>query len=156
MQWQFGFACTHCASTCGLLTGAKGIISISYYENNARCQWLITPTIAASSLVITFSYIETASQDYVTVYACSDLRCGNASLQRRMSGSYTSEVVTLYTRYALVEFTSDASVRDGGFNATWSIESNCKAGKYMVEEKGGKHLFPSYYQPQSTEYVCVC
>ncbi len=62
-----------------------------------------------------------SGSDYIWVYTCTDINCGNTTLLAQLSGtqagSYTSE-----TGYILVRFTSDDSVQNDGFTAMWALQ----------------------------------
>lgn len=104
------------------LTAASGSFSdgsgSSNYSDNSNCTWLIQPP-AATSITLTFNTFNTeAGQDFIKVY-------DNSSSPPTLIGSYSggsipSPVVLSSGGAMIVEFTTNNSIQDLGFSASYT------------------------------------
>lgn len=105
------------------LTASSGTISdgsgnSSDYGNNANCSWVITPTVVASSITLTFnSFATEAGMDFVKVY---DNSTSPATLMNSFSGTALPSAVTVNSSSMLVEFTSNNTTTAAGWDASYS------------------------------------
>jgi hypothetical protein len=126
--------CAGCNGLCKMFTAPSGefndgsyapeIGRVVQYQNNANCEWIIAPNVAAQ-ITITFTrFITQRDYDKVTVSECESLEmlsCKNERKLATLSGTYdSSQVLTAGTGYMKVTFTTDASVTADGFAASWS------------------------------------
>jgi hypothetical protein len=123
-QWHPNYPCSGCWSECELLTAANGTLSdrseLSGYSNNADCQWIIAPLNAAQITLLFTEFSLQPDNDVVRVYQCSDVYCSQEQQLAELSGKYsTTQVVTSTTGFIKVVFTSDGTINDDGFVATW-------------------------------------
>jgi len=108
-----------------LLTDETGSISDGserfQYRNNANCKWNIQPTNAVS-ITITFSNFNTEpTNDKVQVY---NTGANPPFLQATYSGDHTSDLiapVTVTSGKAMIMWTSNNTIRGGGWNASYDI-----------------------------------
>jgi hypothetical protein len=125
--WQVVYPCSGCTSACGILSTSSGTVSDgpSSYSNYANCKWLIAPP-SATRITITFTEFNTEpNYDYVYLSSCTDVSCTSAQqLLRHTGGSLPSpQSYTSNTGFLMVEFTSDLSIVNSGFTATWTSEA---------------------------------
>jgi hypothetical protein len=124
-QWQPKFPCSGCSSACGLLTAKNGTLSdrseLSGYSSHADCEWRIAP-YGAVQIALRFEEFSTqAHKDVVTVFECTDIYCTQQQLLAALSGRYsTPQVVMSSTGFVKVVFTSDGSINNDGFTASWT------------------------------------
>jgi hypothetical protein len=75
--------------------------------------------------MVTLLFFEVSTQpgiDIIVVHQCTDLACSQPQELAQLSGSYLEpQIVTSYTGYMRVRFTSDESINYDGFNALWSM-----------------------------------
>jgi hypothetical protein len=130
------FKCKGCGSTCGRLTDAAGRLSISNYEANAECEWLIP---AYDSVILTFTSFDTQpDMDYVVVMTCSFMECGRPDESKIFSGTYsTQQSYVANSRFVKVVFISDSSISGAGFTASWT--SVCSPHIFLFSCAGKKH-----------------
>jgi hypothetical protein len=123
--WQSVLPCQGCGSTCSVLTEVSGTLSdgsgLSDYEHRALCQWIIAPAANTSNITITFKEFSTELHtDVVQVYACMNISCQDVSLIGELSGTYSAaQSLSSATGYMLVQFRSDSSISQAGFEARW-------------------------------------
>ncbi|MCE9540309.1 MAG: T9SS type A sorting domain-containing protein [Bacteroidetes bacterium] len=104
------------------LTASSGAFSdgssSSNYGNNANCTWLIQPP-AATSITLTFAAFNTeAGQDFIKVY---DYSSSPPTLIGSYSGGTIPSPVVLSSGGAmLVEFTTNNSITDLGWSASYT------------------------------------
>ncbi|WP_028471375.1 DUF6701 domain-containing protein [Neptunomonas japonica] len=98
--------------------------SSGQYSSREDCTFLIQPS-GASSVTLTFSgFALESGYDYVYLY---DGTSASSPQIARLSGS-AAGTYTANSGAMLVRFTSDSSVTDSGFSATWSAAtSSCAA-----------------------------
>jgi hypothetical protein len=122
MHIQASFPCKGCSS-CGTLSTYNGSISSNlYYPDNSYCKWIIASS-SPRRITITFSSFSTESgRDILRLYECPNATCNTSKLQVSLSGYYTCPMVKTLTGYVLAEFTSDDSVSNPGFTASWTSE----------------------------------
>jgi hypothetical protein len=100
------------------------------YGSFADCAWIIAPSLA-QEITITFSEFSTeAGFDFVRVFQCVDVECLSESREQigELSGVLEQESsFTISTGYMLVTFTSDSSVEEAGFFASWTSSSEVGA-----------------------------
>lgn len=105
-----------------VLTGTKGTFDDgssfnSNYQDNANCSWLIAPTDTVSKIVLSFNLFATESgNDVVTVY---DGSTTSAPVLLTASGNTLPSSVTSTSSRMLITFTSNGSVNDAGFFASF-------------------------------------
>ncbi|MBK6621323.1 MAG: hypothetical protein IPG32_10765 [Saprospirales bacterium] len=88
------------------------------YSIHTYCQWLIQPTEATESITLSFSAFDTESgYDYVQVY---DGSAETATLLGSWSGSGIPGPVVSSGGSMLVRFSSDYSLNEGGFSASYT------------------------------------
>ncbi len=104
------------------LTAASGAFSdgssSSNYGNNANCTWLIQPP-AATSITLTFAAFNTeAGQDFIKVY--DDSSSPPTLIGSYSGGTIPSPVVLSSGGAMLVEFTTNNSITDLGWSASYT------------------------------------
>ena len=104
------------------LTAASGSFtdgsSSSNYSDNSNCTWLIQPP-AATSITLTFSAFNTeAGQDFIKVY--DDSSSPPTLIGSYSGGTIPSPVVLSSGGAMLVEFTSNTSITDLGWAASYT------------------------------------
>jgi hypothetical protein len=77
---------------------------------------------AALQITIQFTAFSTQPiNDVVRVFQCSDVYCSRQQQLAELSGTYLStQVMTSATGYMRVVFTSDDSINQQGFTASWT------------------------------------
>ncbi|MDO9186715.1 MAG: T9SS type A sorting domain-containing protein [Bacteroidia bacterium] len=104
------------------LTASSGAFSdgssASNYSDNANCTWLIQPP-AATSITLTFAAFNTeAGQDFIKVY--DDSSSPPTLIGSYSGGSIPSPIVLSSGGAMLVEFTSNNSITDLGWSASYT------------------------------------
>lgn len=120
-----------CGGSCGcssLFWGASGSLSSGSYSNSENCWWLVQAT--GSSISVSFQSFRTESCcDKVRIYQCDTAACSQPQLISTHSGSSPPPgVYTSSTGVLKVTFTSDSSVTDSGFTATWTLGNTQSSG----------------------------
>ena len=88
------------------------------YQNSENCGFLIDPG-CADSITLTFNFFETESGfDFFSVYDGSD---NTANQLLNTSGSTLPSPVTATSGTMYIEFDSDGSVTDPGFDVSWTV-----------------------------------
>ncbi|MHC1707158.1 MAG: C10 family peptidase [Bacteroidales bacterium] len=104
------------------LTGTKGSIDdgsslTANYQDNSNCSWLIAPTDTVTKIVLSFNLFATESgNDVVTVY---DGSTTSAPVLLTASGNTIPASVTSTSNRMLITFTSNGSINDAGFFASF-------------------------------------
>jgi M6 family metalloprotease-like protein len=132
LGWEANYTSTiasiNCSGATTTLTAPTGSFSdgsgSANYTNNQNCSWLIQP-IGASSITFSLSSLATQiSTDIIRVY---DGTSNTASLLGSYSGTNNLNSLTSTGGSMFVEFTTDASIVDAGWDATYT-SSNSGAG----------------------------
>lgn len=114
------------------------------YSDNANCIWYIEP-LNASSISLTFTAFNTqGGMDFVKVYDnyYTPVQIGS------FSGSSIPSVVTLTGGYMMVEFTSNASITDLGWAASYtSVSTTDIVGKELL---GSVAIYPNPFHQTAT------
>ncbi len=121
---QGGYPCSGCAVACTTFTTGSGTLSIGTYAANSDCNWIIAPAQAAQ-ITITFNSMKTEiGYDFVEIFSCVSSACARDTIVPivRLSGTQTGSYRST-TPYMLVKFTSDYSVEEEGFSATWTSQA---------------------------------
>ncbi len=132
---QASLICTGCRGAClvfssewsGSFTDGSGV---SNYPNNANCQWMIIKH-AGISITITFTQFSTElGFDFVRVFSCSSSSCASPSELASLHGSLSvPQRFTSSTGFMLVTFTTDGSITNSGWRASWIAQVMC-VGKF--------------------------
>ncbi len=113
----------------------------SNYADFANCEWIIAPP---GSLEITLRFTEFSTQpvsDFVTVFQCTDVHCGQQQQLAELSGTLSSvQTMTSTTGFLRVVFTSDGSSSSSGFTALWSSVCAFFPGFIVPTENGNVML----------------
>eukprot|EP00698_Gefionella_okellyi_P004154 TRINITY_DN13879_c0_g1_i1.p1 TRINITY_DN13879_c0_g1~~TRINITY_DN13879_c0_g1_i1.p1 ORF type:complete len:609 (-),score=139.42 TRINITY_DN13879_c0_g1_i1:117-1943(-) len=113
------------------LTGTTGVLrsnTLSSYNNNMNCGWVIIPAAGATSISITVTSFSTESNyDYLYIYQGNS---ASGNLLSSASGSRGTGTVVVTGGTAFVRFTSDVSNVASGFIATYSSESEPASNVY--------------------------
>ncbi len=121
-SWQL--QCTGCGSACGNFTSASGKISdgsgSADYASNANCEWIIAPT-GGGTIVMSFVVKTQKDADIVRVMQCASFDCTSTQQLALLSGTYSGPQAIQGSGIIKVTFTSDASVQQDGFEASWNI-----------------------------------
>ncbi|HBX52873.1 MAG: hypothetical protein A2W98_01880 [Bacteroidetes bacterium GWF2_33_38] len=134
-----------------VLTSVSGSLTdgsnASQYGNNSECSWLIQPT-NAQSITLSFSQF-TTEQDYdgVLVFDGSDT---TANILGTYTGTSLPSPVTSSGGSMFVLFLSDQSVRDNGWNASYSSVIT------GIETAEIKNLFRIYPNPNKGTFFIEC
>jgi hypothetical protein len=145
---QKTFSCIGCGTTCGILNSLSGSLSdwktgSTTYVNNANCEWMIAPAGAAAITLTLGNFNTQKDKDIVTVSQCTSTECEDEEQLAVLSGSYSwTQTVIGATGFMKVVFTSDSSVIDTGFTASWTavrlmiclfefIQQRISAGCYL-------------------------
>ena len=112
---------------CGRFTTTQGAFSDGSggdYSNNANCWWILAPaTSDLVNLTLVFTYLDVEeSYDFVEFWECHDPWCESKSFLQQVSGYRPAGYrVESSSGFMLVTFTSDESVTEAGFQASWMI-----------------------------------
>jgi cubilin len=102
--------------------GTTGVVTSPNYPTNyfttGDCQWLIAAANSIKVVVLTITTFKTDVNDYLYVY---DGPSSSSTQLRALSGSISTPLtISSSQQYMFLRFTSDASVVDQGFRATYS------------------------------------
>jgi hypothetical protein len=127
------------------------------YVNNLNCEWKIAP-IGARSVKLTFTALQTeAGFDFVRVFSCASADClSKTELPGSpFSGKSLPGPVVSPTGVMLVDFDTDATVVDAGFEANFT--QICPAGSYcMGNATNVTACATSYYCPAGSTSQTKC
>jgi hypothetical protein len=84
---------------------------------------MISPMDEMSVITLRFTEFKTqASNDIVQVFECTDIMCSQQQQLAELSGiSVAQNYIMSTTGFMKVVFTSDGSISNSGFNASWSL-----------------------------------
>ncbi len=117
----------------------------SNYSDNADCTWLIQP-INTTSITLSFSSFNTqGGMDFVKVY---DNSTGTPSQIGSYSGSSIPSSLTLPGSAMLVKFTSNGSVNDLGWAASYTSINT--TGINDIYLRGSVTIFPNPFHQSAT------
>eukprot|EP00698_Gefionella_okellyi_P015222 TRINITY_DN4295_c0_g3_i5.p1 TRINITY_DN4295_c0_g3~~TRINITY_DN4295_c0_g3_i5.p1 ORF type:complete len:907 (-),score=170.93 TRINITY_DN4295_c0_g3_i5:1442-4162(-) len=131
------------------LTSASGTISsgsASTYINNMNCTWSIAPSPVAVFMSFTLTRLSTQlNTDVVKLYTGTN---STGSLIATYSGSTLPATVVLKTPAIFVQWTSDASIVNTGFSASYVsnlLSSYCSGSTVYTGRTGSLSSGPSPY-----------
>ena len=137
--WQLSYQSQNGCFGSQTLTAASGTFNDGtnanqQYTNSTNCSWLIQPP-GATFISLTFNRFVTENNfDFVTIY---DGSTTSAPQLGRFSGVNLPPNITSSGGSLLVEFTSDGSITDFGWEASYnSTTTQCLSGRTFTSNNG--------------------
>ncbi|NQV02306.1 MAG: C10 family peptidase [Bacteroidia bacterium] len=105
------------------------------YRNNSSCSWLLLPNDGIQNISLRFNRFSTSSNDLATIYDGSSIA---SPILGSFSGSSIPPVITSTGPSMLVEFTSNGTFNENGFQAEFKANpiTFCEASTFLTALTG--------------------